>query len=234
YGPDQPKADATLHQLMYTNLNRVQLSENKWMILQSTPEGKTDTLGSGSFTKKSTTSLTIGYQGDETLLVLDGSFIWRGKFINRKPGRVGLFAMPHSGMEVKKFITSGEREVGYSTWLFTEGLLNAGNDLRNWNIVKENPLLTYGTGAVSKIDNARAKWSFKGTGFDLFLPKMPETGVVQIILNGKILTEIDLHAATPEKSKIVYSARNLTKGNHALMVKGVNGKISVDCLRVYD
>lgn len=233
-GPDLPKADATLHPLMFTDQTRFGLSENQWWVVHISSGGKADTLGHGSYSKKENTSLKISYQGKETLFTLDGSKVWNGELNNQQSGRVGLYAMSHSGMEVKKFAVSGENEHGNSAWLFTEGLLNAGNDLKHWTILKENPLFTYGTGAISKIENARVKWSFKGTGFDLFLPKMPEAGIVRIILNGKILREMDLHADTPEKSRIVYSARNLTQNSNALIVEGVKGKLVVDCLRVYD
>ena len=232
--PDTPKADATLHSLMFTEQTRFQFSENQWLVLQCSAEGKTDTLGLGTFTKRDYTSLVINYQDNKTLLTLNGNNVWRGELKNQKPGRVGLYAMSHSGMEVKKFTVSGGREQGISTWLYTEGLLNAGNDLKDWSILKGNPLFTFGIGAVSKNDSARVKWSFKGSGFDLCLPKMPESGVVQIILNGEILTEIDLHADIPEKSRIVYSAHNLLLHNNALVIKTVKGKIAVDCLKVYD
>jgi len=233
-GPNVPKADASLHPLMFTNQNRFQLSENKWCVLQISTGGKTDTIGHGNYSKRELTSLNISYQGDKTLFALDGRVVWNGELKNQQSGRIGLYAMSHSGLKVKKFTVTGVQENGNSTWLFTEGLLNAGNDLKNWNILEENPYFTYGIGAVSRTGGARVKWSFKGSGFDLYLPKMPESGVVQIMLNGQLLTETDLHADTPEKSKIVYSVRNLSQGNHALVVKGVKGRMAVDCLRVYD
>ena len=233
-GPNQPRADATLHPQMFTDQTRVQLSENSWLLLQISPTGKSDTIGRGPFEKKNSTSLKISYHGSETILSADGKIVWQGALNNRQPGRVGLFAMSHSGMEVKKFAVSGERQPGFSTWLYTEGLLNAGNRLNDWIVMKDNPLFKYGIGAISKNDAARVKWSFKGSGFDLYAPLMPELGTAQILLNGEILAEVNLHAETPEKSKIIYSLRNLPQNKNALVVKGVRGKIVVDCLNVYD
>jgi len=233
-GPDIPKANSTLHPLMFADQTRIQLSDKKWIFLQTSPTGKPDTLGRGLFDKKEFTSLKINYHGSETILSLNDKVVWQGKLNNQRPGHVGLFAMNHSGMEVKNFTVSGEKQPGYSTWLYTEGLLNAGNDLNDWIVQKENPLYTYGIGAVSKNGSAQVKWSFKGTGFDLFLPKMAELGSAQIILNGKIIAEVDLQATTPEKSKVLYSSRNLSQNRNALVVRGIKGKIAVDCLRVYD
>ncbi len=233
-GPNQPRADATLHPLMFTDQTRVQLSENSWFLLQTSTTGKPDTIGRGFLEKKKHTTLKIGYHGSETVLSVDGKIVWQGVLKNQKPGRVGLFAMSHSGMEIKKFAVSGVHHLGFSTWLYTEGLLNAGNNLNNWIVTKDNPLFKYGIGAVSKNDTARVKWSFKGTGFDLYAPGMPELGRAQIILNGKILTEVNLHAESPEKSKIIYSVRNLLQNKNGLVIKGIKGKIAVDCLSVYD
>ena len=233
-GPNQPRADATLHPLMFNDQTRVQLSENSWVLLQTSPTGKPDTIGRGPFEKKNSTSLKIGYHGSETILSVDGKIVWQGTLKNQQPGRVGLFAMRHSGIEVKKFTVSGERQPGFSTWLYTEGLLNAGNSLNDWTVTKDNSLFKYGIGAISKSDTARVKWSFKGRGFDLYAPGMPELGRAQIILNGKILTEVNLHAESPEKSKIIYSVRNLPRNKNGLIIKGVKGKVVVDCLNVYD
>lgn len=232
-GPNTPKADATLHPLMQSRQNRFQLTGNHWLLLHASPTGETDTLGSGSFVKKELTHLKMSHHGSETIFSLNGIFVWRGR-METTPGHTGLMAFAHSRIEVQEFLQHGKKEAGHTDWLFTEGLLNAGNDLKEWNLLKNHPNFIYGTGATSLTDTARIKWSFKGSGFDLFLPKLPELGVVQIILNGKLLKEIDLHADPAQKSGPVFSGRNLPDDYNALVVKGVKGKIAVDCLRVYD
>jgi hypothetical protein len=233
-GPNTPKADATLHPLMFSDQSRVQFSENRWFLIHSDSDGVTDTISSGSFDKRETTDLNISYVREETIISIDGITAWKGKIDNLQPGRVGLLAMPHSGMEMKHFIVSGKKLPGHTAWLYTEGLLNAGNNLNNWNLSKDDSLFRFRIGAVAKIDSARVKWSFKGSGFDLWAPGLKEAGRVQIILNGKNLAEINLQSETPKKSKIIYSLRNLPKKNNALSIKGLNGKIVVDCLMVYD
>jgi hypothetical protein len=233
-GPNTPKADATLHPLVYNDQTRVQLSDNQWLLIQSDQAGGTDTLGGGQFEKSETTNLKVHSTDNETALSIDGKLVWRGKFKDRLPGRVGLLALPHSGMDVKKFIVTGLPMQGFSPWLYSEGLLNAGNNPDNWTIVNKDSLFRFGTGALAKRDSARAKWSFKGSGFDLWAPGMKEAGTIQVILNGKHLADIDLHSDSPRKSSIIHSVRNLPQKNNALVIKGIKGRIVLDCLIVYD
>jgi hypothetical protein len=58
--------------------------------------------------------------------------------------------------------------------------------------------------------------------------------MAEIIVNGTIVGEVDLHADAPEKSAMVYSMRALPQMKNALILKGKNGKIALDCLRVFD
>jgi len=106
--------------------------------------------------------------------------------------------------------------------------------MKDWEMIENNSLFTYASGAVSKIDTALAKWSFTGSSFDLYCPKMPILGTAQIIVNGEIMGETNLHSEILEKSTVVFSIRSLTKKKNALIIKGKNGKIALDCLRVYE
>lgn len=233
-GPNTPKADATLHPLMFNNQTRVQFSGNKWVLIRSDLNGKTDTLGQGLMVHNGITNIKISHPGGKTSLSIDGITAWMGNIPGQQPGRVGLLVMPHSGVEMKSFTLSGKKLPGHSTLLFTEGLLNAGNNLTNWNIAREDSLFQFGTGAMAKVEGARVKWSFKGSGFDLYAPLMKEAGKVKLYLNGAFLAEIDLHAEIQQKSRVRYSARNLPLKNNALVVKGVDRKLVADCLTIYD
>ena len=233
-GPNAPQADATLHPLMFSANYRMQLADdNHWFLLHASPKGVTDTISGGSFHKKEITSLKIEHRGFGSLIYLNGKNVWQGELKNSTPGRVGLLAMTHSGIDMKSFIVSGNRQPGYSPWLYTEGLLNAGFGVLDWDEVKDNPFFSYGIGAISKTDHARAKWSFTGTGFDILSPKMPELGKAEIILNGNSIAVIDLSSESPEKSKIVYNQRNLSQKKNAVVIIGKTGRIAIDCLRVY-
>lgn len=233
-GPNTPKADATLHPLVYSNQARIQLSAKKWWLLQAGLEGKTDTLGAGSFDKRGETNLKVSYREDVAVISIDDRLVWKGKLKGLHPGRVGLMALPHSGIDMRHFRVSGRQLPGSATWLYTEGLLNAGNNPDNWTILNNDSLFRFGTGAVAKKDSARAKWSFVGSGFDLWAPGTQDAGTVQVLLNGKHLADVDLQTETPQKSRIICSLRNLPQKNNALVIKGIKGKIVLDCLIVYD
>jgi hypothetical protein len=233
-GPNTPKADATLHPLMFTSQHRLELSQNGWLLARLDSIGGKETLASGNFRNGKPSTVSIRPSGDETVVDLDGETAWKGLLKTNGRGRVGLLAMPHSGAEMKRFVVTGLQEKGSSAWLYSEGLLNSGSDLKDWEIRKNDLLFRYGTGAVSNAENARVKWSFKGSGFDLYAPGFPDAGTVQLLLNGSLLTELDLATKKPEKSRIIWSARNLPEKNNALVIKGINGKIIADCLLVYD
>ena len=106
--------------------------------------------------------------------------------------------------------------------------------MKDWDVIENKELFTYGTGAISKTDTARAKWSFSGSGFDLYCPKMPGLGTAEILVNGKVVGNIDLHAESPVNSEVVFSLRSLGEKKNAIVIKGKNGKIALDCLRAYE
>jgi hypothetical protein len=63
---------------------------------------------------------------------------------------------------------------------------------------------------------------------------MPSLGMAEILVNGKVVGNIDLHAENPLKSEVVFSMHNLAEKKNALVIRGKNGEISLDCLRVYE
>lgn len=233
-GPDYPRADATLHPLMYTSHTRIQLNEKQWLLLYASQDGKTDTLCKGILDKNELYSLKIRHQNQNTFISINNKLLWQGLLKNTNYGHCGLFAMKNSGIDLSLFILSGRNQKGFFNWLYTEGLCNSGSNMKDWEMIENNSLFTYGIGVISKIDTALAKWSFTGTGFDLYCPKMPDLGMAQIIVNGEIVGEINLHAENQEKSAVMYSIRDLTTKKNAIIVKGKNGKIALDYLRVYE
>jgi DUF1680 family protein len=233
-GPDYPRADAELHPLMFTSNTRIQLNENQWFLLQAYPDGRTDTLSRGMFEKRELNSLKIEHCNPNAVLSINNKVIWCGSLKNTQYGHCGLLAMKHSGMDMHSFIVRGRNRPGYFDWLYTEGLSNSGSNMKDWEIIENNPLFSFNSGAVSKIDTATAKWSITGSGFDLYCPKMPVLGMAQIIVNGENRGEIDLHAESPVKSDVVFSVRALPQNKNAVIIKGKNGKIALDFLRVYE
>jgi hypothetical protein len=232
-GPDRPQSDAELHPLMFASNNRLELSENQWILLTASAGGKTDTLGRGPLGKREVHSLKMEYLRQETIINLDGRVVWKGGLDNKNYGTCGLFAMKRSGIEVGSFIVGGKSQPGFTDWLYTEGLSNSGSDLKDWEIIERSALFKYGNGALSKTGTARVKWSFTGSGFDLYCPKLPALGLAEVFVNGELRGEIDLYSGAPAKSSVVFSLRDLPRTRNAIVLKGKNGKIAIDYLRVY-
>jgi hypothetical protein len=233
-GPNFPRADAELNPLMYSSNTMIQLTDDHCFLIHTSRDGQMDTLSRGMLKKHEFNTLKVESHKQEIFLSINDEELWHGKLEDTCYGHCGLFAMSHSGMDVRSFIVSGKSRSGYFDWLFTEGLCNSGSNLKDWDILENNTLFSYCLGAVSKIDTTMAKWSFTGSGFDLFCPKMPVLGRAQIIVNGETKGEIDLYAKSPEKSNVVFSVRDLPQKKNAVIIKGVNGKIALDCLRVYE
>jgi uncharacterized protein len=233
-GPDHPNADAELHPLMFTAHNRLQFSDHQWLLLDASPQGLTDTIASGPLDQSPEIHLDIRYINQQINISINHQITWKGVLKNSHNGKCGLFAMNHSGIEMHSFIVNGTGRPGYTDWLYTEGLLNSGSNMKDWDVIENKDLFTYGPGAVSKTDSARAKWSFTGSGFDLYCPKMPSLGMTEIFVNGRLVGKVDLHAEKEMKSGVVFSMRNLAANKNAIVIKGKNGRIALDCLRVYE
>jgi DUF1680 family protein len=233
-GPDQPKSDAELHPLMFRSNTRLQLTDGQWLLLDAASDGSTDTIAKGTLDNSPDIFLDIRHINQQINISINHNLIWQGILKNNNYGKCGLLAMKYSGVEMQSFIVNGDSRPGYTNWLYTEGLLNSGSNLKDWDVIENKELFTFGTGAVSKIDTARAKWSFTGSGFDLYCPKMPSLGMAEILVNGVVVKQIDLHAENEEKSEVVFSMRSLADKKNAIVIKGINGRIALDCLRVYE
>jgi hypothetical protein len=223
-----------LNPLMFTSHTRLQFSDDQWLLLDASTEGHTDTIAKGRLDKSSEILLSIRHINQQINISINQKIVWQGELKNSSFGKCGLLAMKYSGVEMHSFLVNGDMRPGFTDWLYTEGLVNSGSNLKDWDVIDNKALFMYGTGAVSKIDTARAKWSFTGSGFDLYCPKMPDLGMAEILLNGKVVGNIDLHAENKVSSTVVFSMHSLGERKNAVVVRGKNGKIALDCLRVYE
>jgi hypothetical protein len=63
---------------------------------------------------------------------------------------------------------------------------------------------------------------------------MPSLGMAEILVNGKVVGNVDLHSEKEVKSGVVFSMRSLAEKKNAIVIKGKHGRIALDCLRVYE
>ena len=75
--------------------------------------------------------------------------------------------------------------------LYTEALTDTGVRNTDWD-VEQSPAYRFGVGAVRKSMGGRVKWDFHGRGFRLWLPKGPQLGRCELLLNGEKLAKLDL------------------------------------------
>jgi len=155
---------------------------------------------------------------------------WEGIFENN-PGIVGISLDPHSYLFTDHLVVDGCQMKGFITYGFYQALMNAGNQDCDWDL-KKDALFLFGRGAVSKNDSSFAKWNFKGKGFELFSPKGPEYGTINIYLDGKFLKNIALNSTYEMESTRIYKATDLRMGNHALYIESMDGLLPLDSIKI--
>jgi hypothetical protein len=67
---------------------------------------------------------------------------------------------------------------------------------------------------------------------NLWSPQGPKFGRYELILDGRKLGEINLHAEEEQPSKIVYACGDGGDGYHALALRPADGRLVVDSLDV--
>ena len=66
----------------------------------------------------------------------------------------------------------------------------------------------------------------------LWSPQGPKFGRCELILDGRKLGEINLHAEKDGPSKIVYKCEEAGDGYHAVVLRSLTGRLPVDSLDV--
>jgi hypothetical protein len=232
-GPDKPQCDSTLHSLMRTRHQAVELSGTKWKVLSVDTHGQTVTLASGSVAQHPQWLLSLHRRPDgSTTLTSNGQILWTTNTIedvDAAPGAIGLLAEAHSHLSVDQFCIAGEPVEGSLAYLSTEALLGAGEKPADWQERRQSSF-RYGVGVVSRRPDARVKWNVVGTRMTLWSPRGPEFGKVEIRLDGRREAVLDLHGTNLEPSRPVWTSGRLSDAGHAVVLHSVSGVFPVDCL----
>jgi hypothetical protein len=193
----------------------------------------TQTLDSGKVLNlnKSGNNLHLGIEKGIFSLSINNKKLWDGQLVN-KPGVFGIMLDPHSYLFTNRFEVKGKQIQGNLVLGYYEALLNSGNQDSEWEFKKDS-LFKYGKRAISKQDNAFAKWNFEGTGFEIFLPKGPLFGSVAIYIDGQPAGIVNLKNDKFLKSGMVFKSKSLKKGSHAVYIETTDGRLPLDCIKVY-
>jgi hypothetical protein len=174
--------------------------------------------------------LQLKKENGKYILVLNDSQCWEG-ILKSNPGVAGLSLNPYGYLFADRFVVDGRKIKGSVTYGFYEALVNAGNQDSDWVFKKDSQFL-YGRGAVSKKDSSFAKWNFYGKGFELFSPKGPLYGTINIYLDGKLLKKTSIKNSQEIKSSVIFKSGNLPLGDHAVYIESLDGLLPVDCINI--
>ena len=235
-GPNAPQADATLHPLMRTRFEAIELTPGGWTVMRADEQGRTTVLASGTATNGPSWHLTVERDADGTMRVdANGRKLWAGApdvaMTETYPGAIGLWVEPHTHLFVEWFRVRGSPLPARLSYLGLEALLGAGESLAHWD-ERRGPQFRYGVGLVSKQIQARVKWNITGAALTLWSPRGPEFGEAEIRLDGHRAAVVNLHADQAAPSQPVWTAGALRGAYHAVVWQALTGVLPVDCLEV--
>ncbi len=234
-GPNTPRSDAVLHPLSLTRYQGLRLFAGTWQLLSVDNDGKETIHTSGTADE---TITAIGVHRDkagQVTITINGNEAASSP-LPSGVGLLGLLVQENSVMEVSQYRISGEPVPTDTSYLHTEALLGAGQNMEIWQEISD-PLFRYGIGAVSKeavpdAPVAKAKWNVECSTFKLWAPRHPDYGQTDLYLNDTLLVTIDFAAPAPEASAVRYASYALLPGRYAISLVARTGILPVDCLEV--
>ena len=231
-GPDAPRSNATLHALCHSRRRELVLKAAQWQLVTRDEQGAHTLLGSGSLARgqKRTVEVEQSARGQARVAV-DGAVVWEGP-LEPSRGSLGLIAEAHSHLSVDRFLVAGEAHPAVIPLLYTEGLLGAGENVEDWDLVNA-PQFRYGVGAIHRSDGGRAKWNYHGQGFTLWAPKGPEYSTTEVLVDGVQVGTVDLYAPAPAESRPLLTLDDVEEGFHAVVLRATSGPLVVDSLDVH-
>jgi len=216
----------------YADYKEIVIDKSGWQINVYESGKNMNQLDSGVIKdwKKDGNQILLQKINGESQLSINGLRCWQGVLTNR-PGIIGLALDPNSFLFANRLIVEGPQVVGFVTYGFYEALVNSGNQDSDWEF-KTDSLFLYGKGAVSKKDSSFAKWNFEGKGFEIYAPRGPLYGTVNIYLDGKMVKVISLKNEKDLKSRSIYKSLDISTGKNAVYLETSDGLLPLDCIKV--
>jgi hypothetical protein len=235
-GPNLPQSNATLHPLMWTRFDALELSPAGWKVIRVDERGITTILASGAAANRPDWSLSLERKaGGGMTIEADGQELWTSPpdvaMTGNNPGALGLWVEPDTHLFVERFQVRGDPVPARLSYIGMEALLGAGENLDHWSQL-HSPQFRYGLGLVSKETPARVKWNVTGTSLTLWSPRGPDFGQAEIRLDGRRVAVVDLHADQFAPSQPVWTSGKLRGFFHAVVWQTLTGSLPVDSLEV--
>ncbi len=245
-GPDSTTADSSPHPFMLKDMMRLECKNGEWRILQADVTGQVTEIGTGSYKESGTLEdrIQITCNCKNTKVFVNDDMVWC-KEIPAKKGCIGLFAEKGSNVFVKKFSVNGPAKECQLSYIFSEGLIGAGEGeisplfldlkdnsggpekIKHWQR-KTGELYRYGIGYETDVQGSIVKWNYLGSDFRLWSPKGPGLGRANIYLDGVLQTVLDLKSNDNEKSQPIYESKGMEAGYHAVLMELIDGSIVCD------
>lgn len=231
-GPDEPRSDASLHPLMKTRYQGLELSEGHWRLVRANDAGEIAAAAEGALTSSEKTDVNLVWGEAQNLsLQIDENKVWEGS-LPVTSGAFGLLLEPDSHARVSRFEIDGDLGPATRRYLWTEGVLSAAQQAKDWEVVKDDDRFRYGCGAISLGGTVSAKWNVEGGLIILYAPKGPRFGRAKVFVDGKEEGEIDYRSPTDEASAPVFEHREGAEGRHTVRLESIGGTIPLDVLEV--
>lgn len=214
------------------NYKEIVLNKNNWK-MNVYDSGKSIVhVDSGNIPnwKSNENSLQIKKIDGKYRLLINEVKCWEGA-LKSNPGVVGVLLNPHSYLFADRFVVEGPEVKGLVTYGYYTALVAAGDQDSDW-VFKKDTMFLYGKGAVCKRDSGFAKWNFDGKGFELFSPRGPMYGTINIYLDGQLIKNLSLKSSHEIKSSILFKSGDLTRGSHAVYIESLDGPLPVDCIKI--
>jgi len=234
--PDLPQSGATLHPLMWTRFEALELSPAEWKVIRVDEQGRTTLLATGAAPNGSDWPLSLERKMDGSIKIqTGGQELWTTPpdvaITNDDPGALGLWVKPDTHLFVERFEVRGKPIPARINYLGVEALLGAGENFDHWNQVS-GPQFRYGLGLLAKETQARVKWNVTGTRFTVWSPSGPGFGEAEIRLDGRRVAVVNLRAEHFASSRPVWTSDKLRGLLHAVVWQALTGNLPVDCLEV--
>jgi hypothetical protein len=234
-GPNTPSSDATLHPLMNTRHLALELAPEQWRLVRNDASGQPETLASGKLDQGQRRTLRIQRRDGRLAVNLDRRELWTGPLpAGDSPANTGVLGLrlePNGHLAVERFRIEGTAKPAHLSFLWTEALLGAGESPADWT-ESTDAVFRFGSGVVSKLPSARAKWNIVGHSLQLWSPRGPGYGRVEVRVDGKVAATLDLHTDEQVRSQPVWSVAGLPDTFHAVVLVAKSGLLPVDCLEV--
>lgn len=230
-GPDAPRSDAATDAAHLRGYMALQFGDDgTCSVVRVDDAGARTVSAKASFTPGAPVRAGVEAAADRTRVTLGDAVIYEATE-GTEPGSPGWIVGPRGWVRARRFSATGSSDAGRCVYLSGEALLGAGQQAADWEFRVADAAFRFGTGVVSSVEDARAKWNVVGAGLTLYAPRGPEYGRARVTVDGAMTEEIDLHAEEPAASEIVYGAL-FDYGLHTLVIEPIAGRVPVDCLEV--